>query len=240
MNYLPSSCYPSPRPAKTGHAGRAFTLIELLTVIAIIGILAAIIIPTVGKVRETARAAQCLSNIRQIAMALNLYADDNKDLFPTTGNSDWVKPSSVANPPGIFDYLRPGTTSTQFWNYYWTASVRFKGTPLCCPAFESRDPVPYSYGLNELLTEQTPGKKIGSSNYASRAKISTPSQAMLVIEANKLNVKVPGSGNGEEPAVTPRHGSQLNLAYVDAHVGKIKYEDIPTSPTNIFWSIYGN
>ena len=61
---------------------RAFTLIELLTVIAIIGILAAIIIPTVGRVRQSARAAQCKSNLRQIGTALHLYAAENKDRMP--------------------------------------------------------------------------------------------------------------------------------------------------------------
>lgn len=57
---------------------RAFTLIELLTVIAIIGILAAIIIPTVGSVRQSAHASVCLSNVRQIALAATIYANDNK------------------------------------------------------------------------------------------------------------------------------------------------------------------
>ncbi|MCU0792494.1 MAG: prepilin-type N-terminal cleavage/methylation domain-containing protein [Opitutaceae bacterium] len=59
-------------------AKAAFTLIELLTVIAIIGILAAIIIPTVGSVRSSARAAQAVSNIKQIGMGTLLYAQENR------------------------------------------------------------------------------------------------------------------------------------------------------------------
>jgi len=55
-------------------------LIELLTVIAIIGILAAIIIPVVGKVRESARNSTSQSNLRQIAMTNGLYAQDNKGI----------------------------------------------------------------------------------------------------------------------------------------------------------------
>lgn len=72
--------------SRLSHERRAFTLIELLTVIAIIGILAAIIIPVVGRVRESARVAQCSSNIRQIGMALNLYANDHKGIYPAPIN----------------------------------------------------------------------------------------------------------------------------------------------------------
>lgn len=58
-----------------------FTLIELLTVIAIIGILAAIIIPTVGSVRNKAKSLQCTSNLRQIGIAIQVFANDNKGMM---------------------------------------------------------------------------------------------------------------------------------------------------------------
>ena len=71
------------RGLPAGHTRRAaFTLIELLTVIAIIGILAAIIIPVVGKVRNTAKTSLGLSNLRQIAVATLTYAGDNRNAFP--------------------------------------------------------------------------------------------------------------------------------------------------------------
>lgn len=70
----------------------AFTLVELLAVIAIISILSAIVITSVGKVRESANSAACLSNLRQIASAATLYSGDNRGrLVPIangTGASD--------------------------------------------------------------------------------------------------------------------------------------------------------
>lgn len=72
----------------------AFTLIELLTVIAIIGILAAILIPTVGAVRKRALKSQCASNLHQLGMALNLYVNDNRQFLPDgtvdNANLQWL------------------------------------------------------------------------------------------------------------------------------------------------------
>jgi prepilin-type N-terminal cleavage/methylation domain-containing protein len=79
---------------------QAFTLIELLTVIAIIGILASILIPTVGRVREAARRTVDASNIRQIGQASLIYANDNNERLPPRGSGSSQGLSGTGNTVG--------------------------------------------------------------------------------------------------------------------------------------------
>jgi len=68
---------------KTEHNHKvAFTLIELLVVVAIIAILAAMLLPSLQKAREAGKKAVCASNLRQIYLIFNVYADDNNEYFP--------------------------------------------------------------------------------------------------------------------------------------------------------------
>ncbi|WDE99354.1 type II secretion system protein [Lentisphaera profundi] len=66
---------------------KKFTLIELLVVIAIIGILASLLLPTLGKARKKTKAVSCVNNLKQIAYSSLMYTDDNLGYFPGRVNS---------------------------------------------------------------------------------------------------------------------------------------------------------
>src|SRR5208337_3424403 len=69
------------RPAGNS-ASRAFTLLELLVVIAVISILTALLLPVLSKAKAHARSASCTNHLRQMGMALKMYVDENNSRYP--------------------------------------------------------------------------------------------------------------------------------------------------------------
>ncbi|MDR1284162.1 MAG: prepilin-type N-terminal cleavage/methylation domain-containing protein [Opitutaceae bacterium] len=127
MNTMPDAGHRT--KTNTDAIAAAFTLVELLTVIAIIGILAAIILPTVSRVRRSARAAHCLSNLRQIGLAITACAYDEKFVYPF----GYIKDNDVRWNHLIYAYLAvpksSGTDKTRSSSVLYCQQEPIKAAP---------------------------------------------------------------------------------------------------------------
>lgn len=181
-----------------------FTLIELLVVIAIIGILAAILFPVFSRAKEAAKKSACLSNSKQLAIGVLLYAQDCDDVLPPTQNGDAILWPDLLSP-----YVR-------------SAAIR------TCPDDVAAK---NSYGLNELLfldfTDYLPGVPTTVPNLGT---VQVAASTIMLGElgtgddlksprsdAFKLTVPDGSLNDAYDARPAARHFQQANLAYFDGH-----------------------
>jgi prepilin-type N-terminal cleavage/methylation domain-containing protein len=248
---------PDPRRLRSSSHStpKAFTLIELLVVIAIIAILAAMLLPALAKAKEKAKQANCLSNLKQIGVALNLYIEDNNNFYPLAsdsaigGTNIWTTSLQAYLPLS----RGPGGGSSR----------GSENKVFVCPSAQF-----INLGTNEIVRSYScTGTMLGLQTSSSGLTATAPrsvtimpqlAQTLVVVEGKQQST-LPGASdvnssfsniqwskaqidlNQGSPSASVeldfRHGSlrSMDALYADYHVGPVRFTDAKQSWTQTLW-----
>ena len=202
----------------------AFTMIELLVVLAVIAVLAGLLLPSIGRVKQRSREALCLNNLRQIGIGLKLYHDENRDRFPLRISMR----GSIGTPPAGPE------SAADWWDFtHAVGGQDGKGGPI--PPAAQRPLFPYlkspetfhcrsdrgdirirpthwsvygsSYTYN-AMGPVTSKSEIGTTGLANKNETSFPSPVTLVMMYER-----PGANWGMEQPVFLWHRAKNTKAY---------------------------
>ena len=178
---------------------RGFTLIELLVVIAIIGVLIALIMPAIASTRERAHTVSCMNNMKQLAMAAFMYADDHEEVIPSIApdpsHPDYPNDPNLANSPYLDDenvYICPRDTRSDL------GATK--------PSY-----TPYEYTPPSLLPSDVNGLF---------------SERVLYVESDKAGIVNKSEITGRD--VTYRHDGRCVAVFADGHVVSGSYNEMTT------------
>jgi prepilin-type N-terminal cleavage/methylation domain-containing protein/prepilin-type processing-associated H-X9-DG protein len=212
-----SSGRPTPLPEYSPR--RAFTLIELLTVISILAMLAAILFPVFARARENARRASCQSNLKQIGLATLQYAQDYDERM--------VK---------VYTYYGPGSTNLVWWQDVLQPYMKSYQIVLCASQSPPSsyalnrpvgfpDPLLTSYAGNNVLKDASgnalfPPLRSGPNPGRAMSALEEPATTILFLETVTDNMEFfawSQTDLGNSSVVDKRHFQGCNFAFADGH-----------------------
>ena len=237
----------------------AFTLVELLIVIAIIAMLAAMLLPALRNAKNIAKRSICASNLKQIGIGCMEYVDDNDGYMPraatpVTGNNIWWD--------GMWDQLKMPSAYKTFPE---RIAIRpWPGSILHCPSLSRTDSSAFSYGMNYYFHSKISGAAPLETDFARISSASkAPSKTCLVADQapissiiyrgyigclftpaqllksglSALSATIESSPSLKAAQEWRHNGTAVNVLYLDGHVESNGAADLALGGyNNIFFS----
>jgi prepilin-type N-terminal cleavage/methylation domain-containing protein len=208
---------------------KAFTLVELLVVISIIALLLAILMPALNKVRMQAQLVTCLSNEKQISLAVFMYANDNKDTLPNT--KTYFTSLADSGYDGTMIQHMSIWESAAWWTHftkYFQNNAAVVGTnlnPLLkCRADKSVSNKNYSsYAVRHAVDYY--GCFVGP---AKTTKFRKPSGTVYLLEYQDYH-DTPMLGYWPQASILPAKQRKINVMFIDGQVATIKWTSYDTT-----------
>ena len=185
-------------------ARKAFTLVELLVVIAIIAIMAALLLPALSRAKQRSITLHCINNLRQLGVAMHLYADEH---------SDWLPPAGAFI---AWDSTDPVAWTRVMMDYYQATNL------LHCPALARAEP---EHLFNYFMGSRAVWVTTANTGSVSLATIEFASEYILSGDYNHPPFK-PGDADPDNYSQdtlfgrpSPVHNRRVNILFADWHVG---------------------
>lgn len=198
----------------------AFTLIELMVVIAIIAILASLLLPVLGQAKKKAMSIACANKVRQWGVALRMYTDDHQEKFPFKGtprNPINAGPNKKAWYNSAASYIGSDALTNLYATKRWP--IPGKGGMFMCPdptnmmlhTMPTTNRPFFAYGMNGRLVSDD------GRTYVTEDAILKPVQTIIFTDNTERNIPYVTGRN-----FLARHNLKLNVAFADGHVSGVK------------------